>query len=322
MKKTFFTTMVCMICVCLLILTSCSNHNVNNNQNETPSDNSYVNPDESLENNDTLPPEENIWTPTSDNLVGIGIYLIDSSTIPYVDGQKIDATKAGEVCTFDKFYTCYYTDIYYNEYGNSPIKYRLVKDATFTSTNVRSERGDVINSYISLQMIADNFDYNKYIVGYIYNDSEGMYMLVDTKMYDFGSFKSDENVGVVIERLESVDFGESNIEFNQKLSIIVMNNDNYEIDAYDDRLKAYDTFEFKYYDENGNVIKEENYVFNNLPNEMVWSGWSECVISGITGNDKDQLRIMTIPIANQEVHEFNILHNNVGFQVVINLDRK
>ena len=306
----------------MLALVACGG-NTNNAQPETSTDNNdVVNPDNGSENTDSLPEEENTWNPTTDNLIGIGVYLIDSTTIPYSDGEKIEATENGEVYTFGKFYTCYYTDIYYNEYGNAPIKYRLVKDATFTYTNVYSERGDVINSYIFLQMIADNFEYNKYIVGYVYEDDAGTYMIVDTKMYDFGSFKSDENVGTTIERLTSVIVEDAVIEFNQTISFLVMKNDNFEPDNYDNRLKAYDTYEFKYYDENGNVINEENYVFNNFPNEMTWNGWTECVISGVSGGEKNELCILTIPISNQVKYEFNVLHNNIGFQFIINLNQK
>ena len=279
--------------------------NENNNQNSTnlPSDNTQT----------TVIP--NTWDPTYENLVGLGIYLLDNNQIPFSDGQKLIPNQS-ETVIFDDFYSSYYTGITHNKKGNRPIVYEAVHDAAFTRRSFTSKKHDgVITSNVSLQFIVDRNKYSNYIVGYIYSADNEMYMIVDTQVYEVGDYENYENDAVQFERELSIEVDNETINFTQNVFCNVMYNCDYT------NLNTYESFVFVYRDNADNIVKEFTYTLETIPSKIVWEYGKHCFVYGVNNGNREEIHSFTSPLIDVETTSFDILKGDIGYKITISVCR-
>lgn len=328
MRNKLFMMVALIMCMAMLLSACGSNNNSNVNGNNGSSIvNGTDNNNQDVENNNDnntngeLVNKPNSWDPESENLVGLGVYIIKNNNIPFEDGQIINPTIVENVATFDNFSVWYFTDYTYGAMAQKVVDYKFVSDAEFAKIRFYKNEDCELSNIIELSMRVEENYATHYVVGYIYNANNSIFMKIDTNVcevynpQDEYASENAQNYYVskstnrkMIDGLNNAQFRdqEFDVEIIFQFRMITNNSSN--------ALSEYDSIILELNTKDGTTTFEE-YDFSNLPNNIEWkSEYAKIVAYGVVNGEKTSLWYNDVNFGTfDESAEITVMHQGVSF---------
>lgn len=309
-----------------------SNGSLDNSQNAT--DGNPIDGENDDTNNNQSNNLENIpntWEPESENLIGLGIYLIKDNNLPFTDGQIIYPTMTNGVAKFKDFCTNYFTGYVFRALHPAVVSYDFVTDAEFY--DISYHRDDDAINHIYPYIIIDDNTISKYVIGYVYNVDDEIFMKVDTKLCtvydpswyenpewdadgnpilnenDVNCFSEISTTRIMVDGLNNQQFKDVEFEVEIRFHCSVSYNTAY------NKLPTYESYIISCTYDDGEVVSNEYDVYN-LPSEMIVNKdkkWTLIEIYGVTNGEKTRVANREPHWVSEDYFTISMMKDNISF---------
>lgn len=288
------------------VMVGCSGNVKSNNDITPPNGNGNQNNNQNNNQNggNVLVDLPNTWDPESENLVGLGIYLIRDNNLPFTDGQIIHPTMINGVAKFKDFITNYFTGYVFRALYPAVVSYDFVTDAEIYDISYHRDE-DAIN-HIYPSIIIDDNTISKYVIGYVYNVDDEIFMKVDTKLCnvydpswyenpewdadgnpilnenDVNCFSEISTTRIMVDGLNNQQFKDVEFEVEILFHCSVSYNTAY------NKLPTHESYIISCTYADGEVVSNE-YDVHNLPSEIILNkdkAWKLIEVYGVTDGNK------------------------------------